>query len=81
VNPPVQRSWHPRKQKPTPEELARAQEQEAIDLWKPTINDLEFWGLEKKNWACLPRAEMERLHGALIDLSREIGAALKGASQ
>ncbi|MBI4024821.1 MAG: hypothetical protein HY360_07545 [Verrucomicrobia bacterium] len=76
----LDRSWHPRKPV-TPEELARAEEQASLDMWKPTIHELEFWGLEKKTWAHLPRAEMEKLHGALIDLSREVGAALKGGKE
>jgi len=67
--------YHPRKPKDLQED---SDAQEALDIWKPYIDQLEIWGLEEKTWAHLPRAEMERLHGALIDLSREVGRALKG---
>lgn len=53
-------------------------EAKALDIWKPTISDLEFHGLDRKNWMHLPQAELLRLRDVLIDLSKEVGAAVKG---
>lgn len=64
---------------PKPKDLLEdSAELAALDIWTPTISDLEYQGLKKKTWANLPMQELRRLHSVLIDLSKEVGAAVKG---
>ena len=44
--------------------------QVAVDLWKPHLDFLENDGLDKCSWRDLPKAELTRLSGLLIDLRK-----------
>ncbi|MDD5349254.1 MAG: hypothetical protein PHQ12_03490 [Chthoniobacteraceae bacterium] len=44
----------------------------AHEIWTPLLRQLETEGLQEKSWASLPQADLARLKGLLIDLSRAI---------
>lgn len=68
--------WHPRQGEPPPI-LADTKAMESYDLWCTTLSFLEREGLEDKSWAHLEREHLERLHGILIDLGREVSMAVR----
>ncbi len=45
--------------------------------WRAIVQDLREQGLKEKSYGFLSRAELEEVHGALLDVKKEISEALK----
>jgi hypothetical protein len=71
----VQKAWQKHIVAEMPSESVKREAAQAA--WRMIVRELRQEGLDKKSYSYLTRAELEEVHGALLDVKKAISEALK----